>query len=151
MYRMPGARPLIAALALAIGLTGCGDSDSDVAQPNSTAPTTTTAATPTEDPDASPGKLLTADPTIVTPHPIPFTSWKRLAPDKLAVNFETGNPACYGVDVTTTETDKTVTIELRSGTRADAVGRMCTMEIVFATMEIPLKAALNDRKVLSAA
>ncbi|MGW0245560.1 hypothetical protein ACWDYH_02865 [Nocardia goodfellowii] len=154
MHRTSATRSFIAALALALGLTGCGGSDNAGPQPDSTAPTvsrTTTAAVPTENPNANTGKLLTADPTIVNPHPIPFSSWTRLAPDKIAINFESGNPACYGVDISTTETDKTVTIELRSGTRADAVGRMCTMEVVFATLEISLRAPLGDRKVLSAA
>jgi hypothetical protein len=73
-----------------------------------------------------------------------------VADDRIAVNFQTGSPECYGVDASTTETDSTVTIELRSGTRADATGRMCTMIAVFGTLEVPLKAPLGNRQVLSA-
>ncbi|MEU8896292.1 hypothetical protein [Nocardia sp. NPDC048505] len=150
MHRTRAARTLLPALVLALGLTGCGDSGTDGAQRNSSATSSSAAATPTEDADAKPGKIFTADPTIVTPHPIPFTSWQRVVPDRIAINFQTGNPACYGVDATTTESGETVTIELRSGTRADAVGRMCTMEVVFGTLEVTLRAPLGDRKVLSA-
>ncbi|MEV6277819.1 hypothetical protein [Nocardia sp. NPDC051832] len=151
MHRMPGARLFIAAVALAVPLTGCGGSDDTGGQQNSSATSTAAAATPTEATSPEPGKLFTADPTIVGAHPIPFTSWSRLGADRIAINFQTGNPACYGVDATTTETGKAVTIELRSGSRADAVGRMCTMDAIFGTLEIQLKAPLGDRKVLSAA
>ncbi|WP_306306527.1 hypothetical protein [Nocardia vinacea] len=114
--------------------------------------TTTSAAksTPTEGTPADAGRMFVADPTIVGAHPIPFTSWSRVADDRIAVNFETGSPECYGVDAGVTETDSTVTVELRSGTRADAVGRMCTMIAVFGTLEVPLKAPLGSRQVLSA-
>ncbi|MEV0252543.1 hypothetical protein AB0H76_38560 [Nocardia sp. NPDC050712] len=150
MHRMPGARPLVAVVALALGLTGCGSSDSAGGQADSSAPSTSAASAPTETDRPSQGKTFTADPTIVGAHPIPFTGWTRVGADKIAVHFQAGNPACYGVDATTTETAKTVTVEVRSGTLADAVGRMCTMEIVFGTLEIPLTSPLGDRKVLSA-
>ncbi|MEV6767562.1 hypothetical protein AB0N05_02915 [Nocardia sp. NPDC051030] len=137
---------------LSVTLAACGNSDNggDQAKTTSAASATTTAAQPTEAPGGSVGRTFTADPTIVSPHPISFDSWTRVGPDKIAVNFQTGSPECYGVDATTTETDKTVTIALRGGTRADAVGKMCTMNIVFGTLEIQLKAPLGDRKVVSA-
>ncbi|MGV9611929.1 hypothetical protein [Nocardia xishanensis] len=142
----------LAAVALLLGLavTGCGGSDDDGAQQNTSPGATTSApSTPSEVAQAQ-GRPFTPDPTIVGAHPIPFMSWARVADDKIAVNFQTGAPECYGVDAVTTETDKAVTVELRGGTRADAVGRMCVMIAVFGTMEIPLKAPLGDRAVLSA-
>ncbi|MFD0366131.1 hypothetical protein ACFQZZ_32235 [Nocardia sp. GCM10030253] len=147
---MSGARPAAAAAALLVVLAvaGCGGgSDDEGAQQK----TITTTSAPTEDAGGNTGNLFVADPTIVGAHPIPFTSWTRVADDRIAVNFQTGAPECYGADASAKETDSTVTIELRSGTRADAVGRMCTMIAVFGTLEVPLKAPLGNRQVLSAA
>ncbi|MCP2290909.1 hypothetical protein [Nocardia amikacinitolerans] len=142
---------VLAALLLGLAVAGCGSSNDDGAQQNTT-PGATTTAPPTPSEVAQPqGQPFTADPTIVGAHPVPFTSWARVADDKIAVNFQTGAPECYGVDAVTTETDTTVTVELRGGTRADAVGRMCVMIAVFGTMEVQLKAPLGDRTVLSAA
>nr|WP_227999254.1 hypothetical protein [Nocardia australiensis] len=152
---MSSARTVAAAAAImlvGLAVAGCGSSEDGAAQENTTTSATKTApATPVEDTGGNSGQLFVADPTIVGAHPIPFTSWTRVADDRIAVNFQTGSPECYGVDATATETDTTVTIELRSGTRADAVGRMCTMIAVFGTLEVPLKAPLGDRQVLSAA
>src|SRR5690606_13921708 len=157
MHRMPSRRTAAALTALLIGLaaTGCGDSGDDAAQSDTreagtTAQATTTApATPSRAPQPT-GSPVTADPTIVNPHPIPFRSWSPIAEDRIAINFEMGSPECYGVDAVTTETDTTVTVELRSGTRADAAGRMCVMIAMFTHMEIQLEQPLGDRTVLSA-
>lgn len=134
-------------------VAGCGSSEGE-SSPDAGAdnPSTSTSApsTPTEDPAAQPGHRFTADPTIVGAHPVGFTSWNRVADDRIAVNFETGVPECYGMDATITETDTTVTVELRSGTRADSVDKMCVMSAVFATMELQLEKPLGDRQVLSA-
>lgn len=147
MNRMSHGHTVTAMAVALLGLAaaGCGKSEDAAAQPNTTS---ATLSTPTEAPAESTGRPFTADPTIVGAHPIPFTSWTRLSGDKVAVNFETGSPECYGVDATAKETDRTVTIELRSGTRADAVGRICTMIAVFGTVEVPLKAPLGNRQVL---
>ncbi|WP_433591875.1 hypothetical protein [Nocardia sp. CA-145437] len=151
MYGIRARRLIAAAAATLIGLslTACGNSGNGGTTSSSTG-ATTTAATPTEATSGQIGREFTADPTIVSPHGIPFDSWTRVAPDKIAVNFQTGSPECYGVDASVTETSSTVTVDLRSGTRADAVGKMCTMIAVFGTLEVPLKSPLGDRKVLSA-
>lgn len=138
------------ALGLAAGCGDAGDSGTDTrtSAPVVTAPGTTDA--PREDPDADPGQIFTPDPTIVDAHPIPFTSWTRVADDRIAIHFQTGVPECFGVDATVTETDTTVTVELREGTRADAVDKMCVMMAVFGTLELPLKAPLGNRQVVNA-
>ncbi|WP_067698138.1 hypothetical protein [Nocardia jejuensis] len=148
-------RRLLAATAIAflsVSVAACGNSDSngDKSKSSTTSAGDTTAAGPTEATGGSIGRTFTADPSIVSPHPIVFDSWTRVAPDKISVNFQTGSPECYGVDATTTETDSTVTVELRGGTLPSAVGKMCTMIAVFGSLEIPLKAPLGDRKVVSA-
>ncbi|MFR9753014.1 hypothetical protein ACL02S_18535 [Nocardia sp. 004] len=147
----------MAAVLVCLTATGCGDSNtggtnSSEAQQSTASSTTSTTEpdTPTEDPNGNRGNQFTADPTIVGARPIPFQSWTRLPGDKIAVNFQTGTPECYGVDATVTETTTTVTVELRSGRRADAAGRMCTMVAVYGTLEVPLKAPLGSRTVLSA-
>ncbi|OQS12654.1 hypothetical protein B0T36_24105 [Nocardia donostiensis] len=136
----------------AVVVAGCGGSETDPGAETSTITTVTTSttapSTPPEDSNAQPGRLFTADPTIVDAHPIPITSWTRIGEDRIAVHFETGVPECYGVDYTLTETDTAVTVELRGGTRADAVGKMCVMMAVLGTLEIPLDAPLGDREVL---
>ena len=138
--------------ALSVAACGAGDETGEPgpSTPPSAAPTSAKPPeTPTEDPDADPGQIFTADPSIVGAHPIPFTSWTKVADDRIAVHFESGVPACYGVDATVTETDTTVTVELRSGTRADATDKMCVMKAVFGTLEIQLDAPLGNRQVLS--
>ncbi|WP_316576102.1 hypothetical protein [Nocardia canadensis] len=135
-----------AALAVLLSpLTACSDSDDAAPQSHST----TTSVRP-EDGNASLGHRFTPDPTIVNPHPLPFTSWTRLSDNTIGVNFQTGNPECYGVDVTVTESATAVTVALRAGTRADAVGKMCTMNAVFGTVEIVLAAPLGSRQVVDA-
>ncbi len=153
MTRMSGGRAA-ATVAVVLGClvaAGCGGSDNDAAQPKPSTSSSAAPSTPIEDPGGNTGRSFTADPTIVGAHAIPFTSWTKVADDRIAVNFQTGSPECYGVDVTVRETDSTVTVELRSGSRADAVGRMCTMIAVFGTIEVPLGKPLGNRQVLSAA
>ncbi|MGQ4598318.1 hypothetical protein [Nocardia sp. R6R-6] len=152
MDRKPAGRS-VAAVAVALACltaTGCGQSKDTGTQPNPSTTQTAAPSTPVEAPKGAQGTVFTADPTIVGARPITFQSWTRLADNKIAVNFQTGTPECYGVDATATETGSTVTVELRSGSRADAVGRMCAMIAVFGTLEVPLKAPLADRTVLSA-
>ncbi|BAW10038.1 conserved hypothetical protein [Nocardia seriolae] len=154
MYGTRGRRLIAAAAATLIGLaiTACGSTENsgDQTKSGSSSAATTTTGTPTEAPNGQIGRAFAANPAIVSPHSIPFDSYTRLAPDKIAVNFQTGSPECYGVDAAVTETSSTVTVDLKSGTLPEAVGKMCTMIAVFGTLEISLKAPLGDRKVLSA-
>ncbi|MFJ4652763.1 hypothetical protein ACIP5Y_15990 [Nocardia sp. NPDC088792] len=152
MYGTWGRRMIATAGVALIGLavTACGSTESSSAKTTTTTPATTTETTPTEAPQGRFGRTFTADPSIVSPHPIPFDSWTRIAPDKIAINFQTGSPDCYGIDYTATETDSAVTVELKSGTLPAAVGKMCTMIAVFGTLDIQLKAPLGDRQVLMA-
>ncbi|MGW4121174.1 hypothetical protein [Nocardia sp. NPDC004711] len=152
MYGTRGRRLIAAAAATLIGLTitACGSTESNGDQSKTGAAATSTKTTPTEAPNGQIGRAFTADPSIVSPHGISFDSWTRVAPDRIAVNFQTGSPECYGVNATVTETSSTVTVDLKSGTLPDAVGKMCTMIAVFGTLEIQLKSPLGDRKVLSA-
>ncbi|WP_405485975.1 hypothetical protein [Nocardia sp. NBC_00511] len=151
MYATPGRRLIAAVGAILIGLTvtACGNSENGGDQSKSTTAATSTTATPTESPGGRIGRTFTANPGLVTPHGIPFDSWTRVDANTIAVNFQTGSPECYGVDVSVAETSSTVTVDLKSGTLPDAVGKMCTMIAVFGTLDVPLKAPLGDRKVLS--
>ncbi|MGW5434990.1 hypothetical protein [Nocardia asteroides] len=143
MSRFTAAAAVLAVLSGP--LTACSSSDDAAPQSNST-----TASARPEDGNASLGHRFTADPTIVDPHPLPFTSWTRLSDNTIGVNFQTGNPECFGVDATVTESADAVTVALRAGTRADAVGKMCTMNAVFGTIDITLKAPLGSRQVIDA-
>ncbi|MFE3444278.1 hypothetical protein ACFXNW_14705 [Nocardia sp. NPDC059180] len=146
-----GCAALLALVVTGLSIVACGDSDDGAAQDVTSTVSTSAQSTPTENPTAATGEPFTADPTIVGAHPIPFSSWTALPGNRIAISFETGSPECYGVDATVTETDSAVTIELRSGTRADSVGKMCIMIAVFGTLELPLKAPVGDREVRSAA
>lgn len=137
-----------AIVAFACVLAGCGQDAGNTSDPSTSGGMMSeSAAAPAEAPDAPVGLALQPDPTIVDPHPIRFTSWTKLAGDRIAVHFEIGSPSCYGVDATTTETPTTVTVALRSGTKPAAVGKMCTMLAAYATVEIPLHAPLGNRTV----
>ncbi|ATL70715.1 hypothetical protein [Nocardia terpenica] len=136
----------VALLAL-LSIAACGSANSDGTQQNpSTAPS---GPGPTEQVPPQPGRMFTANPAIVGARVLPFDSWSRVAPDRIAVNFQIGSPDCYGVDVSAAETDSTVTITLREGTLPEATGRMCTMIAVFGTVEVQLKQPVGNRKVLS--
>ncbi|RJO77160.1 hypothetical protein D5S18_08795 [Nocardia panacis] len=145
------AAALFATALLGLAAAGCSGSDSGAAQGNTGSARSSAPSTPVQDTGAGLGRDFTADPTIVGAHAISFPSWRKVAEDRIAVNFQSGAPECYGVDASVTETDKSVTVELRSGTRPAAVGRMCTMVAVFGTLEVPLKSPLGQRQVLSAA
>jgi hypothetical protein len=103
-------------------------------------------------PEISPttGEVFTNDPSIVDPQPMPVESWSRVgAGDVLALHFWTGTPECYGVSATVQETAEAITVELRGGTRPDAVGRACLAIAVSGTLEVPLAGPIGDRQVLS--
>jgi hypothetical protein len=107
----------------------------------------TTVAPPEIPP--TPGEVFTNDPSIVDPHPMPVESWSRVgAGDVLALHFWTGTPECYGVNATVHETSEAITVELRGGTRPDAVGRACIAIALSGTLEVPLGSPIGDRQVL---
>lgn len=145
---------VVLAVCAAVALTSCGSDEGPAAAPAGTsAPSETGSAppaAPTEVPGADPGQIFTADPNLVGAHPIPFTSWTRVGADRIAVHFESGVPACYGVNAAVTEDAETITVALQEGTRADAAGKMCVMMAVFGTLEIQLDAPVGSRRVQSA-
>ena len=131
-------RKVLVALACVVGI---GTAPVASAEP-------TTVAPPEVPP--TPGPVFTNDPSIVDPHPMPVESWSRVgAGDVLAVHFWTGTPECYGVNATVQETADHVTVELRGGTRPEAVGRACIAIAVSGTLEVPLGSPVGDRQVLS--
>ncbi|HEX3283758.1 MAG TPA: hypothetical protein VHT50_03615 [Mycobacterium sp.] len=96
------------------------------------------------------GMVFEDDPTIVKPLPTHIASWSRTTnPKAVIVHFMSGAPECHGVHATAKETDKTVTVNVDAGTPPAAVGKVCAMFAVFATVEVPLAAPLGDRKLLA--
>ncbi|MGW6377661.1 hypothetical protein ACWFRB_16515 [Rhodococcus sp. NPDC055112] len=153
-------RTLVVAALLSLALAGCSSGDSSDQETAGSSPVVTTQAPivdatspappPVNDPDAEPGMVFTADPTIVDAHPTPFGSYTvGESGDRVAVHFTAGAPECYGADATVTESASNVTIALRTGTRADAVDKVCVMIAVQATLEVQLAAPLGDRQVIS--
>jgi hypothetical protein len=130
-------------VAVAVGclVLACATAPAAVAEP--------TTVAPPEVPPA-PGVVFTNDPSIVDPHPMAVESWSRVgAGDVLALHFTTGTPECYGVNAGVHETAENVTVELRGGTRPEAVGRACIAIALFGTLEVPLQSPVGDRQVLS--
>jgi hypothetical protein len=97
-----------------------------------------------------PGVAFVDNPAIVDAHPLSAESFSRVSgDDAVAVHFTTGTPECYGVHAIVTETVQTVSVELRSGSLPEAVGRACIMIAVSGTLEVPLQGPLVDRQVVS--
>jgi hypothetical protein len=112
----------------------------------------TAAAEPYAPPEVPPGGVeFVDDPSIVNVHPTRVEGWSRShRDDAVSVHFTSGTPECYGAHATATETPESVTVDLSTGTRADALDRACIMIALFGTLEVPLAAPLGDRRVLSA-
>lgn len=97
------------------------------------------------------GVAFVDDPALVNAHPTRVEGWSRAdRDDAVSVHFTSGTPECFGAHATVTETADSVTVDLSTGTRADAVDRACIMIALFATLDVPLAAPLGDREVLSA-
>jgi hypothetical protein len=112
----------------------------------------TAAAEPYAPPEVPPGGVeFVDDPLIVNVHPTRVEGWSRShRDDAVSVHFTSGTSECYGAHATATETPESVTVDLSTGTRADALDRACIMIALFGTLEVPLAAPLGERRVLSA-
>ncbi|KQU46735.1 hypothetical protein ASG84_09610 [Rhodococcus sp. Leaf278] len=106
---------------------------------------------PHEVPVGDVGTMFEPTPDLIGATTTPFESWSQVSPNTIAVHFVTGTPECYGADATVTETDSTVTVELRTGTRPDAADKSCIMVAVYATMQMTLASPLGSRTILNAA
>ncbi|MFY2787231.1 hypothetical protein [Rhodococcus sp. MALMAid1271] len=106
---------------------------------------------PHEVPVGDVGTMFEPTPDLLRATTTPFESWSQVSPNTIAVHFVTGTPECYGADATVDETDTTVTIELRTGTRPDAADKSCIMVAVYATMQVTLASPLGNRTILNAA
>jgi hypothetical protein len=113
-----------------------------------TVPAASADPSPPEVPFEPQRTVFVADPLILDPHGTAIESWSRHF-DGLTLNFTSGVPDCFGVNVTATETAETVTVDLLGGTPPAAVGRMCIALAVQGTVEVPLQAPLGDRRVLT--
>ena len=140
--------PVLLACVLLAGCAAHGpDSAFDLAGTTTPAPAT---ATPPERPPGNPAVGFTDNPLIVNSRPLPIDSWSRLGGgDALELYFTVGSPDCSGVHATARETPDTVAVELRVGTLPEAIGRMCTMIVVFGTLNVPLRSPIRDRQVLA--
>jgi hypothetical protein len=128
------------AVVLAGVVLGCWTAPAAVAQP-------TTVAPPEVPP--MPATVFVDDPSILDPQPMAVESWSRLPGDVLALHFTSGTPECYGVTATVHETAENITVELRGGTRPEAIGRACILIALVGTLEVPLDGPVGDRQVLS--
>jgi hypothetical protein len=112
----------------------------------------TAAAETYAPPEVPPGGVeFTDDPALVNAHPTRFEGWSRAQrDDAVSVGFTSGTPECFGAHATVAETPESITVDLSTGTRADAVDRACIMIALSGTLEVPLQAPLGDRTVISA-
>jgi hypothetical protein len=113
----------------------------------------TAAAEPYAPPEVPPGGVeFVDDPSIVNVQPTRVEGWSRTKrDDAVSVHFTSGTPECYGAHASAVETPESVTVDLTTGTRADAADRACIMIALFGTLEVPLAAPLGDRRVFSVA
>ena len=133
-----GLRATLVAAFVAVGFgAGCPVASADDPVPE---------ATTTE------GRQTVADdPSIVGSRPLRVEAWSPAgSPDAVSVHFMLGSPGCSGVHAVVRETDTSVTVDLREGTRPESVGRMCTMIVVPAALDVGLQSPLGNRAVLSA-
>lgn len=99
---------------------------------------------------SSSGATFVDDPAIVDAHPLVPQSWTRLDPEpELALNFQIGPPACYGVHATVHETDEAVLVSLTTGGRNPGP-TVCTMIIMQGKIVVPLANPVGERTVLVA-
>ncbi|OBF12519.1 hypothetical protein [Mycobacterium sp. ACS4331] len=112
-------------------------------------PTPTVTQIP-ERPAPSDLETFTDDPAIVDARPLAIESWSR-QPDgaAISVHFTSGTPQCHGVHAEVAETADLVAVKLRSGTRAEAVGRACIEIAVFGELTVNLDTPVADRAVVS--
>lgn len=141
MTSMPRRALAATAVALLCTLAACGSSEEGAPQPNSTVVPEATAPVP--------GHAFTSDPTLIDPNPLPLMSWTRGDGNALVLNFQAGNAECFGIAAKAEETDRAVTVSLTMGTRADAQGKMCTMNLIFGTTTLNLKSPIGSREVRS--
>ncbi|KAA0023769.1 hypothetical protein [Antrihabitans cavernicola] len=130
---------------LLVALAGCATAGTALPAPGSSSPSP-------DRPASDGGIAFTPNPTIVNPHPLAFQSWNPAGEhgERVALHFTIGSPSCYGVDGNVvSETDTTVTVDLRSGSLPEAAGKMCSMIAVFGTVELPLQASLGTRNVIT--
>lgn len=146
---------------LCLLLVGCSTASGGDEETTPTVGTTTTPVGLVQQPSAPPvphevpvgevGTMFEPTPDLIRTTTTPFESWSQVSPNTIAVHFVTGTPECYGADATVTETDTTVTIELRTGTRPEAADKSCIMVAVYATMQMTLASPLGSRTILNAA
>lgn len=153
-------RFLAAGVMLCLLLAGCNTTTSSDEDTTPTAGSTTPVGhiqqpsappVPHEVPVGDVGTMFEPTPDLIRATTTPFESWSQVSPNTIAVHFVTGTPECYGADATVTETDSTVTVELRTGTRPDAADKSCIMVAVYATMQMTLASPLGGRTILNAA
>ncbi|WP_415975254.1 hypothetical protein [Rhodococcus sp. 077-4] len=153
-------RFLAAGVMLCLLLVGCstasGGDDETIPTNDSTTPVglvqqPSAPPVPHEVPVGDVGTMFEPTPNLIRATTTPFESWSQVSPNTIAVHFVTGTPECYGADASVTETDTTVTIELRTGTRPDAADKSCIMVAVYATMQMTLASPLGNRTILNAA
>jgi hypothetical protein len=114
------------------------------------APTASAGQVPLPEVPVSPGTEFVDDPAILDAHPLTAESWSRLDPEpELALNFQVGPPACYGVHATVHETDEAVLVSLTTGGRNPGP-TVCTMIIMQGKIIVPLANPVGERTVLVA-
>ncbi|MBT1258288.1 hypothetical protein KHP11_27890 [Rhodococcus erythropolis] len=144
---------------LLLTVTGCSGSESGERYPSSTQPGTPTSlvqyTTGADHPvpelvlPPESNIMLSSSADLTNTHPVSVTSYSLVegAGKNIALNFESGSPGCFGVNVSVHETVSDVTVNVKVGTLPSAVGMACTMEVVEATVEVPLDAPLGNRTV----
>ena len=135
--------------ALAVGLLLCltlaacssgsaepADPDGAGASPTDMVPVPGAPPVPHEVPIDQSGTAFRPEPALVMAQSTPFEAWTPLPGNRIAVHFVTGSPECYGADATVAETERDVTITVRTGRLASAQDKTCIMIAVLSLIHI---------------
>lgn len=147
-------KALAVGLLLCLALAACSsgsaepaDPDGAGASPTDMVPVPGAPPVPHEVPIDQSGTAFRPEPALVMAQSTPFEAWTPLPGNRIAVHFVTGSPECYGADATVAETERDVTITVRTGRLASAQDKACIMIAVVGTMELDLSAPVGDRTV----
>lgn len=141
------------AVTLAVGVSACATTEGTPTTPSPGIPvpqvSQTTPTKPT-DPLLKGTTYFTPLPEVKNPQLVKDFTWRELGSNRLAIFFTSGIQPCTEITVKTTETNKTVAVDLRTGSNpANNENTACPAIAVFASTVVELKAPRGGKVVVN--